>query len=495
MEPSAASEARTSSPGRAAGGSLFVRIVHLAPSSLPRPAQRTSLAIRLFLVLTLFSGAGGEALANPFDNFGLGSRSAAMGSAMTAVADDFSASLYNPAGLVNADRMQISVGYFSADPALETFWAGAWRDSDQDRISGLVFGAVFPGFEIFGCRVVGGLGMHLPDKRVARSLMLPYDQPRFTLFGGSNQRTVIYSPNAIRITPWLALGAGFQLFIDTTGGPVFELIEDTPANEGKFSEGTISSSQKPRFFPFAGLLLGPWQGLQFGFSFRDRQEISLDIPMVVRIEPLTLGLVPGVPLLPASGINLVQPAQLFFSPRQFAFGLSWEPSDRLLLALDVTLMQWSDFAYPGPKGATYFSGGLEILLRQNPNFRPPEPDFHDIWVPAVGVEGAILRSRHLDLFLRVGYRYRPSPAPDQTGRGAYLDSDTHIVTAGLGLTFKNLLHRVMREPFSLDIHAQYFHLAERQVDRNLLVAISDRFGDLRFRGQVLSLGVTTTLRF
>ena len=477
-------------PRRQGGGSAG----HSDPRGEVASSDTPRRLLAVLLLLLLLPAAPLRLEANPFDSFGLGSRSAAMGGAVTAMADDFSAALYNPAGLVDAGQMEVSVGYFTAHPSLETHWFNAWRDVDEDTVSGLVLGLVFPAMKALGMEFVGGLGLHLPDKRVARSLMLPYDQPRFVMFGARNQRTVVLSPNALRITPWLAIGAGFQMFIDTSGGPQFELVEHTTENEGKFSEGTISSTQKPRFFPFAGLLLGPWKGLRFGFAFRDRQEITLDIPMVVRIEALTLGLL-DVPLLPASSIDLSTPAPLFFSPRQYAFGLSWRPWERLLLAMDVTYMEWSAFINPGPDGYTIYSGGLAILLRQNPNFHLPQGHFHDIWVPAFGLEWLALNSRHVELFVRAGYRFRPSPVPEQKGRAAFLDSDTHVVSGGFGLTFKDVIHRIMTEPFSLDFHVQYFHLQERQYERALIVALSDRFGDIRFRGNALSVGVTATVRF
>lgn len=457
---------------------------------LPWPALFPAL-IALLLVAATSPGA---ARANPFDTFGLGSRSAALANAVTAVADDFSASLYNPAGLVDAGQMELSVGYFHALPDLETFWAGAWRDVEEDTTSGLVFGVVFPPFKIFGRAFVGGLGMHLPDKRISRSLILPYDQPRFLMYGGRNQRTVIYFPNALEITPWLSVGAGVQLFLDTTGGPDFVLVEAIPRNEGRFSEGSISSAQKPRFFPFAGVLVKPVKGLRIGFGFRDKQEVTLDVPLIVNVEPLTLGFSP-VPLLPASTIDLNTPASIFFSPRQYALGISWQATPRLLLAADLSYQEWSSHRNPSPEGRGFYTGGLAILLRQPPVFVLPQGGLRNIWVPAVGVEVRCLDHRYVKLDLRGGYRFRPSPVPEQTGRTAFLDSDTHIISGGVGFTFTNVIRRIMTEPFSVDVHVQYVHMMQRDYVRNLLVAGGDRFGDIRFRGRVLSLGITTTFRF
>lgn len=457
------------------------------------PSRARLFLFSLFAFLLVSPGAS---LANPFDNFGLGSRSAAMAGAMTAVADDFSASLYNPAGLVDAGQMEVSIGYFSASPKLETYWANQWWDVDEDNISGIILGLVFPPVHVLGLDFVGGLGVHLPDKRIARSLMLPYEQPRFIMYGARNQRTVIYSPNAIRITSWLSVGAGFQMFLDTTGGPKFELIQDTEANAGKYSEGRVSSTQKPKFFPFAGVMIDAGKGFKLGFSFRDKQEITLDIPLEVKIEALSFEILPILVLnLPSSIIDMSTPAPLFFSPRQYAFGISWRPFEDLLLAADLTYMEWESLISPGPDGYAIYYGGLAILLKQNPNFHLPQGKFESVWVPAAGLEWRAINSHYLEFFLRAGYRYRPTPVPEQTGRASFLDSNTHIISGGIGFTFKNLVKRIIHEPFSLDVHVQYFHLEQRDYVRDLLVAVSDRFGDIRFRGRVINLGVTTTIRF
>ena len=404
-------------------------------------------AFLVFSLLLLQIGLSGEAFANPFDNVGFGARSTAMANAMTAEANDFAASLYNPAGLVNAGDMQVSIGYLHTFDNLNTYWAGEWHDANEDSISGIVLGVVYPPFKIWKIEFVGGMGVFVPDRWLARSLMLPYEQPRFTMWNARNQRLVMFSPNAFKITEWLSIGAGFQLLIDTKGGPKFNLIEETAANEGKYSEGSLQSTQKPTFSFFAGILVEPWKDrLKLGFCFRDKMDVNVDVPMLVVIDPITLGT--QFDILPMSTIDLSTPAPLFFSPRTFSFGVSVKPIERLLIAADVSYQQWSDFVNPGPDGYTLYSGGLEFLLRQNPNFHLPQGHFNDIWVPAIGVEFMALDSKYVKLDLRAGYRYRPSPVPDQMGRAAFLDSNTHIPSAGVGLTFQNVIKKVMTKPFS-----------------------------------------------
>jgi len=417
-----------------------------------------------------------------------------MANAVTAVADDFAASLYNPAGLTDAGKMELSIGYVHSFPSLSTYWADQWHDANEDSIAGIILGVVYPPFRFWKLQFVGGMGLFIPDKWLGRSLMLPYEQPQFIMWNARNQRMVMLSPNALKITEWLSIGAGFQMIVDTKGGPTFALIEDIPTNEGKYSEGTMSTSQKPVFSAFAGVMVEPWEDrLKLGFCFRDKVKAAVDVPLLVVIDPISMGL--PLDILPKSGIDMSTPAPLFFSPRQFAFGISFRPIKRLLLAADVTFQMWSEFINPGPEGYSIFSGGLLFLLRQNPNFILPQGNFHDIWVPAIGAEYLTLDSHYVQLFLRAGYRYRPSPVPEQTGRAAFMDSNTHVISGGVGLTFQNVFKRVMTEPFSLDLAVQYFHLEDRTYVRDLLVAISDRFGDLRFNGHVVSIQTTLTFRF
>jgi len=451
-------------------------------------------ALGAFLLLLPAAWCAPRAHANPFDTLGLGARSAGMANAVTASADDFSASLYNPAGLAYAGGMELSIGYLHTFPSLETYWADQWHDANEDSIAGIVLGVVYPPFRFWKLAFVGGMGLFIPDRWLGRSLMLPYEQPRFVLWNARNQRLVLLSPNALKITDWLSIGAGFQLLIDTKGGPTFVLIEDIPANQGLYSEGTMSSTQKPVFSAFAGIVVEPWKDrLKLGFCFRDKMAADVDVPMYVAIDPLSLGL--PIDILPKSSIDLSTPAPLFFSPRQFAFGLSVKPVPRLEIACDVTYQMWSEYINPAPEGYSVYSGGLQFLLRQNPNFLLPQGDFHDIWVPAIGAEVLTVDSRYVQLHLRAGYRYRTSPVPEQTGRAAFMDSDTHIIAGGFGLTFQNVFHRVMTQPFSLDMAVEYFHLEDRTYVREMLVAVSDRFGDLRFRGDVFNLEATLTFRF
>ena len=79
-------------------------------------------AIRVLLLPLAVLCAFGRASAQTgmfFDEFGAGFKSAAMGQAFTAVADDHSAAYYNPAGLPQTEKMfEFTAGYIYAKPRL-----------------------------------------------------------------------------------------------------------------------------------------------------------------------------------------------------------------------------------------------------------------------------------------------------------------------------------------------------------------------------------------
>ena len=429
--------------------------------------------------------------ANPLDNYGFGSRWIAMGGAVTALVDDVASIYYNPAGLVRAGNVQVMLEYFYSDPSLII----NDYDVEEDTASGIVAGFALPPMKIGPIKMGGGGAIHLPDKRVARSLAIPYDQPTFIQYGARIQRMVIMTPFSFEIFPWLTVGATVSMFMRTSGGPDFLLREERPENEGVWSEGSISTSQRPSFWPTAGIQVRPTENLHLGFTYRGKNEILYKVPLKVHIEPLHI--FPGnpIPLLGESLIDMNQHIFTFFAPEQFSFGLGYEFGEDLTVGLDVTLLRWSAFRQPSPEGATFFLGGIAALVPPNPNYPLPPPNFSDIVSPAIGADYKVLSFPFWELFVRAGYRYRPSPAPEATGWNNFLDNDTHIFSGGVGIRFLRLQEtlKIIRGPISIDFHGQYFWLVEDSALKENPVA--DAYGDMVFRGTVVTGGVTLTLEF
>ena len=95
----------------------------------------------LVALAALVVASPSAASAQPMDTYGMGSRSIAMGGAVTADVEDFSANYYNPAGLARAGAARIGIGYFGAFHELQI----NQLDSNVDPARGLVLGLVVPG--------------------------------------------------------------------------------------------------------------------------------------------------------------------------------------------------------------------------------------------------------------------------------------------------------------------------------------------------------------
>ena len=85
------------------------------------------------------------------NSIGAGSKAVSLGGAFTAIADDFTASFYNPAGLANIKHRELVSGWMYSSYALNT---GSNRNFEV--IQGAILGNVFP-FEVLGMKWSFGL--------------------------------------------------------------------------------------------------------------------------------------------------------------------------------------------------------------------------------------------------------------------------------------------------------------------------------------------------
>ncbi len=119
------------------------------------------------LVSFLFAGV---AWAGNVDTYGVGAKATALGGAFSARADDFSAMYYNPAGIAQLKKPQISVGSAFVNAAVSEKVS---YENDYDKREGkfvkddtqlLVYphgGVVYP-FELFGKKAAFGVATYVP---------------------------------------------------------------------------------------------------------------------------------------------------------------------------------------------------------------------------------------------------------------------------------------------------------------------------------------------
>ena len=378
------------------------------------PAPRTSITIlRLGIlpVLSLLSVSDAKA-ASLMESRGMGARAMGMGGAYTAVADDVSATYYNPAGLAQIHGHQAHFEYLFVSPRVyvregagpEHLYLDKWTKAPMAGIVVDLSRAIKVSRQI-----VVAWSAYFPDnlKSVYKVRYGNQYDPYFPLYGDSSadQPICMIACGALEVFPWLLIGGGINLQIH--GEYVrMEVAVDTRGNPVPEASSAVMDVTT-EIHPLAGILLKPLDRLRVGFAWRRRVEFIVAGGMHMQTN-LYLGPDRIIPI----PIPLTVYAQGHYRPEQFSLGASWRPRRNLLLAADVTYYRW----HP------YSDEGANTL----------DPPMKDIWVPRVGLEYGILGNL---LMLRAGYSYQESPLRQQREGAPYnlLDNDVHTVALGTGL--------------------------------------------------------------
>jgi len=430
-----------------------------------------------FILILLF---GGQAWAGAFDVFGTGPRAIAMGGAYSAIGEDISGLYYNVGALTQVHRLHAEFGYSYGEPSLTI--NGVSQDLDQNK--GVHYGAIFS-TTMLDHRISGGANIFIPDDHVMRFLVLPNNQPHEPLTANANHSVVCLVGGAVEVFKWMSVGGGINILGGNKGGINVTIHENSP------SVGGLASQINSLFAPIAGLWFKPTSWLRIGAGYREKLVMELDLPNTIRIPPLSGFEGGGVPILRESELTVLAYTWSHFSPRAFELGVAAEPTDRLLFSANLTYMQWSAMATDAPATYVYVTGGLADIFPTMIGPLPPAPDFHDTLTPSFGFEGRPILDDHWRLDLRAGYRYRPTPVPDETGYNNYLDSNTHIFSSGIGLTASQF-SEIFPRPLSLDGFVQYQYGEPRTYHKSSPTNIT---GDIKIEQTWWYFGGNLTLRF
>jgi len=243
-----------------------------------------------------------------------------------------------------------------------------------------------------------------------------YD-PYLALYGDStvDQSLCLWADGAIEVFPWLFLGAGITIVIH--GESIVMDIAVTPQLEPLIEQSTSRLYITTEIYPLAGILLKPTERLNIGFCYRKEAKFYVSGGNQMFLK-MYLG--PDAVLPIPNGIQI--PAQGHYRPDQYALGVSYQLTDYLLLAADLTYMDWRPF--------------------RDEADRPLAPSMKEIFVPRIGME-YYLREYFA---VRAGYGFQESPLqPQYPGQPVnLLDNDVHTVSFGLGVFWD--LAGLLRKP-------------------------------------------------
>lgn len=441
----------------------------------------------LGVAIGLFSLAiPGVALAGPAETFGYGSRSTALGGAVSADAVDVSANYYNPAGLAGGKGLAFEVGYLRASYALKM----NGRDNHVDPVHGLYFGLVAPG-QVGPVPFAFGVGLHLPDDRVFRVRSLDQEQPRWEMYDNRPQRIFLATNLALKPAKWLEIGGGLVFLaatrarLDITGN-----LQIASPRESELRHEVDADLTAIRY-PQAGVRVHASDKLRFAAVYRGEFQLTLDISARLDVTANAFGIsVPLLTYITTSSVNA-------FLPRQAVLGASWDATDRVTLDADVTWINWSSYKSPvtAVNAITKFDappGFPPSLLPEKP--APTvilPPSFRDTFVPRVGVEARFPLGGGHELAARAGYFYERSPIPEQTGGTNFVDSDRHAFSFGTGIRLRDVAKEIPGD-VHFDVHGMISFLPERQTAK---ASPANAIGDYYAGGQIWSAGAVLGLRF
>lgn len=405
------------------------------------------------LISLLTCGIG---FAGPFETYGLGGRNIAMGGAVSAIAEDYTATHYNSAGLAFVEKPTMGFGFVYGSANLRL----SGEEQAIDPIRAFQFGGSFTLNKRWLKFLKVGVAANIPTTALVRIISQDALQPNFTFYRATPHRMEIKLCVAFKIFSKLSIGGGVEILADMT---FVESLQIFNPNE-TFVEANIPAD--PRFTPIVGLKFKPTDSLSFAAVYRG--EISVDFVADLNLTAFDENIVPTIDVIAVS----------LYKPDEVVLGVSYAFKKKLIVGLDVAWMDYSKMPTTGPVYEFDVPDYVRLILSM---VNPPPPNFHDIYVPRVGVEYTI--NEHLAV--RSGYFYKPSPVPDQTGITNYVDADKHVVSVGAGVRFRDPWDLMLR-PINIDAVFQVHILEHHSVRKE---DPDDAVGDYTIGGEIFLGGI------
>ena len=450
------------------------------PASLAKPGIAPSLVLLpLFLLLfTLPNPRPASALS--FHTFGFGPKAIGMGNAFVSVADDFSAAWYNPAGMTQKKNVELGFGYQYVRPFMEVN-GDNFRVQDSHSTA-FGFSLPMPFSAWLEDRIYLGLAFYMPWNLIFGVKVPLPEEPQFLLLENEPRDITIVPALAVEIHPALSIGGAVLLRDNPLG--TFEATL-TPENEAVLD---VNQGLPTYFSPSVSIHLRPgeiWpslEGLRLGFIWRDEFRIEYKFTPLIGIGYIPL-------IINFEAINLYQ-------PQRFTWGVSYAFTPRLLAALDLSYNRWSEI--PDPNLKTSFNFVFPIFPVKFAETESFQPNFKDTLSTALGVQYQVKASDALDIFLRFGYSFEPSPVPLQTGVTNYLDGDKHILAFSPEIRLKRWNGKPLMFPTCIGGYVQAHFMKDQALDKK--PEVFELFPDYPFtsvtsEGIILNLGIFVSTYF
>ncbi len=370
----------------------------------------------LSLLILLFCPPDAAA-SNGLNQIGFGAESIGMAGADLAVARDTSALNTNPAGLTRIKTSRLDLGFAVADTGnirhRDVFGNDTKNANQYPRLGNIGYARRLQGYPLtvgLGVFAQGGAGNAYNNLNTA--------------FGTRDDLSILF--RVARITPGLAWQVNDRLSVGASVVGTYADLEQDFFPDTSFANPVDPSLS---FFGFrlrrmndfsAGIKLGlmytfnDW--LTLGAAYNNKVDINLKGRMTVDLSALGLGKVTYRNAV-AKGID---------QPQELGVGAAIQATDRLLVSLEMSWINWSEAVNRGVTRASHPDNpGAPSTLGNTLNY-----NWRDQYVLAVGAA----YQWNARTLLRAGYNYARNPIPNDNLNPLLNIIDKQHLTLGFGYT-------------------------------------------------------------
>lgn len=390
----------------------------------------------LISVITFLVFLSSMSFANGLNLNGLGARAVAMGGAFVALADDYSAVFWNPAGLANIQQKYIAFYGFDLIPSmtykLETPIPGVGADAQS--VTKHYFGGLAGYYHPISEKVVLGLAVYSPS-----GLGIEWDGKDLAgISGGNTDIDWLSKIFVISISPTMSykvndmISLGFALNINYGSFHMERWASSTPEEYRPIYVDFGQQSLKMTGWGFGatfGLQVKPSDMFSLGLTVRT--PYTLGFSGDLGIENLN-GLEPYLPLLGFPPVSIPTTSGVetdLTMPMWVAGGIAFKPTENFTLTFDIHWTQWSKL---DEITLTLADQVWDLILEDE------DKKLALRWKDATQIRFGAEYWLSPKFALRAGYYYDPGPAPDETRNILLPITDFNSISGGLGYSINGV---------------------------------------------------------